>query len=149
MENLTELPIGRRRKRKSLTSSSTDYSKCVICQKETAESLQRITEKGYGSLVYAVNNRSDDISCRLSTDILYKEEFLSISPKCHSDCRNQYTNKKTVEQKKRLRDDCKSQILVKEPPKMPCSYKMSLENVCFVCEKERGKKDDRTLLLVA
>lgn len=39
------------------------FSKCLLCQHgPNKEPLQRLTEQGYPALLYAVENREDDVS---------------------------------------------------------------------------------------
>ncbi|KAG1674091.1 Multidrug resistance-associated protein 1 [Nymphon striatum] len=147
MSELTELQLGRRRRPSPICT--TNYQQCIICQKTTLESLQSLT--GYGALSYAVSHRGDDAANRLIEDIQCKDTFLAKEPKYHSRCRNRYTNKKCVEQKKRARIDSgdleETEAL---PPDDPLatrsnSVKLNFKKVCFVCEKERDKRGDRKL----
>ena len=84
------------------TKLFTDFSKGVICQtllKE--ESLLIITEKGFESFQFAVLNRVDETGIRLKELVLSKSNFFNKNPKYHRCCSKKYTNKKTVEQRKR------------------------------------------------
>ena len=77
----------------------TDYASGFICQKSSEETLQRMTKQGYPSLLNAILKNDDDVAFRLQDDISDKEHFLSMNPLCHANCRNVYTNKKTMEQR--------------------------------------------------
>ena len=91
------------------TKLFTDFSKFVICQtllKE--ESLLSITEKGFESFQFAVLNRVDQTSIRLKELVLSKSTFFNKNPKYHRCCSKKYTNKKTVEQRKRAAEQAQS-----------------------------------------
>ena len=80
----------------------TNYTACLICQKtdSNAGPLQKLTVKGYPALLYAVANRNDDVSFRLENELDPQCAFLERNPVCHTKCRNKYTNRKTVDQRK-------------------------------------------------
>lgn len=105
MAELTELRLGKRRNDHYTRVPSTNYALCIVCQERTPESLQNLTNAGYDAFLYAVNNRGDDTAKRLLDDVKCKDIFLLMQPKYHTKCRSHYTNKKTVEQKKRARSN--------------------------------------------
>jgi len=69
----------------------TNYASCLIYQKSLEQTLQRMTEQGYPSLLDAILKRDDDVAFRLQDDISDKPHFLSMNPLCHAKCRNAYT----------------------------------------------------------
>jgi len=81
----------------------TNYASRLICQKSSEQTLQRMTEQGYPSLLNAILKRDDDVAFRLQDDISDKPHFLSMNPLCHAKCRNAYTNKKSVEERCRAK----------------------------------------------
>ena len=124
------------------TKLFTDFSKCVICQtllKE--ESILSITEKGFESFQFAVLNRVDETSIRLKELVLSKSTFFNKNPKFHRCCSKKYTNKKTVEQRKRAAEQstkyCKEDApSVSKVPRQSVDYK----EVCFICERVTDRK---------
>ena len=75
------------------TCDETNYNKCVICQVvKKGINLQNVTELGYNSFLYALENRNDDVSQRLYEAVKEKDNFFA-------DCRNRYNNIKTVNKK--------------------------------------------------
>ena len=81
----------------------TDYAVCLICQKGPDSQrgpLQKLTSQGYPAFLYAVNNRKDEVSFRLESDVDTQSDFLAKNPMYHARCRSNYTNRKTVDQKK-------------------------------------------------
>lgn len=134
----------------------TDYLSCLICQRSSDETLQRLTEQGYASLLNAVQKRDDEVSLRLQDDVLDKEHFLSMSPLCHAKCRNAYTNKKTVEQRCRAKIRKREQAENLQEPQQhnpqiltrSAGSTIKLKEECFVCRKARDKKGNWTLVLV-
>ena len=103
MTEVTELKLGKRRNVPHAGSSITNYDHCLICQKRTPGTLQNVTENGFAALYYDISNRNDDAALRLKEDVQDKVAFLGRKPKCHSTCRNSYTNRKTVDQQKAKR----------------------------------------------
>ena len=57
-DSVLQLTVTSKRKR-----PHTDFKLCIYCQKsnDTGVKLHNMTEDGYGSLFYAVQNRDDDI----------------------------------------------------------------------------------------
>lgn len=152
MAELTELRLGKRRHDTYPHVPSRNYTLCIICQERIPDSLQSLTIAGYDAFLYAVNNRGDDTAKRLLDDVKCKDNFLSKHPKYHIKCRSRYTNKKTVEQRKRARlnindvdDVAKSEISIGTRSGIS---KVDFKKVCFVCEKTRNKRDERTLILI-
>lgn len=139
----------------------TSYAACLICQRtdSNAGPLQKLTDQGYPALLYAVSNRKDDVSFRLRNDLEPQCDFLKRNPVWHTRCRAKYTNRKTVDQKKRKfakQEDTLSEVgLSTEPvssaPKtrsaLPQSVKHKKE--CFICGRARSTKGDRSLILIA
>lgn len=82
---------------------STNYTACIICQKTDSDAgpLQKLTNHGYPSLLYAVTNRKDDVSYRLDNQLKAQCDFLGRNPLWHTQCRAKYTNRKTVDQKRK------------------------------------------------
>lgn len=73
----------------------TDYSRCIFCQQITQETVQRLSEQGYPTLLTAIQKRDDDTAFRLENDVASgPSKFLLQNPLCHAKCRNAYTNKK-------------------------------------------------------
>lgn len=72
-------------------------------QKPSQETLQRMTEQGYHSLLNAIQNHDYDDVFRLHDDVSAKDQLLLKNPLCHVRCRNAYTNRKTVDQKCRAK----------------------------------------------
>ena len=65
MGELTVVQLGRGIKCKSISqTTATAYKKCFICQEENSKPLYSLTTRGYGSLLFAVQNRDDDIARR-------------------------------------------------------------------------------------
>ena len=81
----------------------TDYSSCLICWKPPQETLQRVTEKGYPSLLNTILKCNNDVAFWLQDDVSAQDQFLLKNPMCHARCKNAYTNRKTVEQKSRAK----------------------------------------------
>ena len=156
MTELTELKLGKRRNVPHAGSSITNYDHCLICQKRTPGTLQNVTENGFATLCYAVSNRYDDAALRLKEDVQDKVAFLGRKSKCHSTCRNSYTNRKTVDQQKakraRLESNANQQVDSGSTPICTGTLvtrskvsKPDYKEVCFVCEKQREKKVTETL----
>ena len=76
---------------------------CIICQKTNSDAspLQKRTNLGYPSLLYAVTNRRDDVSYRLDNELQTQCAFLGRNPLWHTKCRAKYINRKTVDQKRK------------------------------------------------
>lgn len=134
----------------------TDYDLCIICQSKTPELLTSLTSAGYPTLLYAVLNRSDDVTRCLMKDIENMDFFLENHPQYHNDCYRQYTNKKTVHQKRaKVQADCdasSSSVSNPDPTSVTRSksnLKIDLKTNCFVCQKDRDKKGNRKLILIA
>uniref|UniRef100_UPI00358F3110 uncharacterized protein n=1 Tax=Myxine glutinosa TaxID=7769 RepID=UPI00358F3110 len=148
MAELTELQFGRKRKSPSLLK--TDFTCCIICHKTTHDTLQQVTNNGYDTLLYAVTHRHDDTARRLQDDIICRDAFFDKQPKYHRRCRNMYTNKKSVDQKKRSKTT-EDDIVEKTLPLVTRSStsKAEFTMVCFICGKERDKMGQHKLTLVA
>ena len=90
--------------KRKCTCDETNYNKCVISQAvKKGINLQNVTELGYNSFLYALENRNDDVSQRLYEAVKEKDNFFANQPQWHADCRNRYNNSKTVKQKKKQR----------------------------------------------
>jgi len=145
------------------TQPHTDYSSCVICQRGSeAGTLHRLTTTGYSTLLYAVENRDDDVSFRLAHEMVPASDFLAKQPLLHSSCRGSYTNRKTVEQKRRRSvsrehlegkstcTDDKDELSGAVPKTRAVSTsRTDFKTECFICERARSRKGDRKLLLVS
>ena len=63
----------------------TDYDACLICQKG-AEShsrpMQKLPDKGYPALIFAITNRKDEISFRLQNEVDPHSDFLENNMVC-------------------------------------------------------------------
>jgi len=138
---------------------STDFGRCVICQQSSAETVQKLTEKGFQSFLYAVTHRLDDTALRLQDEITAGEEdFLSNGPLCHAKCRNAYTNKKTVAQKMKSHVSNTSEetattdvgsCSVRPRRGSSATGYIDHKTQCFICRRERTSKGDHKLLLVS
>lgn len=142
-----------------------DYTQCIICEGKEgkdAKDLQKVTETGYPSLLFAIENRNDNVSHRLYTEGRDEQAFLKKNPKWHSKCRAKYTNKKTVNQlkKKMLRsdeeEDKPSLTRLSDVQAGPSTRRstgipqeIDMKDICFVCEKDRDKNGSHKLLYVA
>lgn len=82
---------------------STNYTACIICQITDSDAgpLQKVTNQGYPSLLYAVTNRKDDVSYRIDSELQPQCDFLGRNPLWHTKCCAKYTNCKTVNQKRK------------------------------------------------
>ena len=139
----------------------TNYTACLICQKtdSNAGPLQKLTVKGYPALLYAVANRNDDVSFRLENELDPQCAFLERNPVCHTKCRNKYTNRKTVDQRKSKftkQEGTSSEAGPSAEPdssakktrsSVPQPFKYKEE--CFICGRARSTKGDRSLLFIA
>ena len=136
----------------------TNYASRLICQKSSEQTLQRMTEQGYPSLLNAILKcDDDDVAFRLQDDISDKPHFLSMNPLCHAKCRNAYTNKKSVEERcrakiqKREQTDNLQESQQRTPQILTRSGRSTtqLKEECFVCGKSRDKKGNWALVLVS
>ncbi len=62
--------------------------------------MQKLTDKGYRALLYAITNRKDEISFRLQNEVDSHSDFLEKNLVCLALYRSKYTNHKTVDQRK-------------------------------------------------
>ena len=79
---------------------STDYSKCLICQKTNISGnapLRNVTDLGYEWIKTAVETWTD-VALRLSSEIIDKSAFLLKQPKCHKTCKGNYSSTKSIKQ---------------------------------------------------
>ena len=58
------------------TPKLTNFSKCVICQKDTLETLSKARETSIKKLIEALEQRADDVPNRLATSIFQKEHVV-------------------------------------------------------------------------
>ena len=63
--------------------------------------MQKLTDQGYPALLCAITNRNDKISSRLQYEVEPNSDFLEKNPVCHAQYRSKYTNRKTVDQRKK------------------------------------------------
>ena len=59
--------------------SDTDYDACLICQKgaeSNSRPMQKLQDKGYPALIFAITNRKDEISIRLQNEVDPHSDFL-------------------------------------------------------------------------
>ena len=99
-----------------------------------------------------MTHRNDDIADRLRDDVICRDTFLEKQPKYHRRCRNTYTNKKSVDQKKRaktLNNELEDKNQCAPHVTRSSSSTREFTKVCFVCGKERDRKGERKLILVA
>lgn len=76
------------------SSPSTDFTKCVICQKDSDDTLNNVTKRGVPRLIEAILDNKDHVYDRLCHDISEEDHFLSRKPVCHRSCRSDYTHKR-------------------------------------------------------
>ena len=90
------IPVEKKRKKKR----QTDYSRCLICQKEDSEKdkLFSLTKAGYPVFAFAIENRQDEPLIHLRSKVIPMLDFLALQPVCHKQCRSMYTNKRAIEQ---------------------------------------------------
>jgi len=131
--------------------SHTDYACCFVCQKGTeGGTLQKLTAKGYPAVLYAVENRQDDVSYRLRNDVTVEREFLEKNPVFHLRCRSTYTHRKNIATKRKDEDtDITGSSSAYTPHTRSASSCVNYKTECFICEKARSRKGDRHLLLVS
>jgi hypothetical protein len=131
----------------------TDISKCIICQTQEFEKgpLNNVTNLGYDSLLFAVENRQDDVAHRLDSTIRPKEEFIQRKLQWHKQCRNNYTHKKTVAQHmtRKRPATCSSSAGDSSAKKRETTSKPNHNAECFICDKTRSNLGDRSLRLVS
>jgi hypothetical protein len=138
----------------------TDYAVCLICQKGPDSQrgpLQKLTSQGYPAFLYAVNNRKDEVSFRLESDVDTQSDLLSKNPVYHARCRSNYTNRKTVDQKKSQfakqestsSTGCSPELEGSSRTRSSTPQSVHYKDECFICGKARSTKGDRCLLLIA
>ena len=140
---------------------STNYTACIMCQKTDSDAgpLQKVTNQGYPSLLYAVTNRKDDISYRLDNELQPQCDFLGRNPLWHTQCRAKYTNRKTVDQKRKkvekpegtsfeaeLNPEPESSRPTKKT-RMSIPQPIKHKEECFICRTARTTKGNRSLIL--
>ena len=137
-------------------SHHTHFTQCIICQAPSKERLQRLTEKGYPALAFAVQKRDDSVARRLCKAVVYNT-LLSNNPLYHAKCRNAYTNRKTIQQKcrakaKKHRQSDEDETTQEDQQRLTRSHSghsVRLGVECFVCGKSCDKKGQRQLTLVS
>lgn len=70
-----------------------NFTKCILCQQNSKETVQSVTEEALDYLFEAVSTKSDDISLKLKYYTENKDLFLSKCPVYHARCRRNYTRK--------------------------------------------------------
>ncbi len=123
--------------------------------------LQRLTNHGYPSLLYAVTNRKDDVSYRLDNQLKAQCDFLGRNPLWHTQCRAKYTNRKTVDQKRKKVEKPEGTSfeaeLNPEPDnsrpnkktRMSMPQPIKHKEECFICGRARTTRGNRSLILIA
>ncbi len=139
---------------------STNYTVCIICQKTDSDAgpLQKLTNHGYPSLLYAVTNRKDDVSYRLDNQLKAQCDFLGRNPLWHTQCRAEYTNRKTVDQKRKKVEKPEGTSfeaeLNPEPDnsrpnkktRMSMPQPIKHKEECFICGRARTTWGNRSLI---
>lgn len=95
--------------------STTNYSCCVICQRQSAQPLHKVTLVGLTSLKTAAEARQDETALRLEADITSDTFLTEKKPLWHPDCRNVYTLKKSYELARRKRTNGEKSSSAQEP----------------------------------
>ena len=139
---------------------STDYSKCLICQKtdiSDSTPLYNLTDQGYGLLKTAVETRTDDIAIRLSNEIADKSAFFLKQPKCDKTCKGNYARTLYLPQQHGTtlsRQDSNSstsstdsESSIRSRSSLGSSS-INYKQQCFICERARSKKGERNLRLI-
>lgn len=127
-------------------SATTDFKKCLICQSDKEDILYRLTATGMQTLKHALDERRDEVYDRLWILTHDEERFLSQSPVCHKVCKSMYTHKRPVQikEEKRLKVDSSNQSKTENR-----THAIDFHKCCFICEKDRNIKGNRTMSLVS
>ena len=136
--------------------TATDYSKCVICQKiNPHENCSKLTERGLQSFQNAAENRRDNVFLRIKQDLQSNTLFLANNPVLHRTCRSAYTHKRELDLIIEKRNSATKISSTEDEPgtSQECKRRRSdcvdFKICCFLCEKERDTKGNRTLIIVA
>ena len=134
---------------KRRVSLETDFNLCIICQKHSDDDLNNLTRRGINTFVNALQLRYDDVYNRLQDSIKDIDAFLAKSPKCHRKCRSRYTHKRDLETKQLKSSlDLENQD-ANATGKRSRTSPVDFKSCCFICNKQRDRKGERRLILVA
>ena len=122
-----------------------DFSQCLICEKiNNDDPLNNLTKRGLGNFIAALHRRKDSVFDRLHLLIEDEDAFLSKKPLLHRTCRSTYTYRYEVRTSHEGTDDENASTSTSKKRKS-----IDFKDVCFICEKQRDKKKNYKLILVA
>ena len=79
---------------KNKTNVVTDFSRCLICQKDSSVILNNLTKRGLPRFREAMLEHNDEVYDRLRHDITDDDQFLLKKTVCHRGCQSEYTHKR-------------------------------------------------------
>lgn len=86
-------------KRPQDENCSTDFTKCIICQKNVLDKEKSyMSVRGIPTMTEALNKRQDDVYKRLWSEIQDPSTLLQKKPFYHKACRSTYTHIKALQQ---------------------------------------------------
>lgn len=113
-----------------------NFTKCILCQQNSKETVQSVTEEALDYLFEAVSTKSDDISLKLKYYTENKDLFLSKCPVYHARCRRNYT-------RKAYKQKTESTVVASTGEKKRKTVERP--KLCIICNKIRDTKGSRKL----
>ena len=123
----------------------TDYNKCVVCQKE--DELSLMTQESITKVITAAKAYQDKVYERLKPDF---EILHTLKPKWHKKCRSVWAKTSNYEQAMKRRMDSEPQAAsTGSAPTRLSRVEFSWKEDCIICGKNRDRKGDRKMYLIA
>ena len=123
---------------------STDWNKCLKCQRKTSESVHHLQQDSLIKFINAAEIRQDDIFHRISED---KENLLPEICVLHKNCYKSYTSKTNLQHVPRsslkITADTSSTVHQANPA-FTCSSTSPVQlNLCIICQNRSYRGDKR------
>ena len=129
------------KKKKTTSTPSIDYTKCIVCQHSSVKPLRNITSSK--ELILAMNARQDDTYIMLCDDVEVETWLEDKGPKWHDKCRNWYTNKKSytyaqtkLHQKDSVQPECSTSSGQPHISTRQNTPTFKSKNTCVICNKK-------------
>lgn len=121
-----------------------NYDLCVICQKNSNETLQIVTRENYPILKEACTLKSNLHSISLSKELENEDSFFSNHPLLHPQCRRNFTR---IAYKKRTREASPNDSEISSLRSKSKRESNNVDpNICLLCGKERDNKGNQKLI---
>ncbi len=122
---------------KKKARAETDFDTCIICQKESNETLRNLTEISFETVSLAVDARQDSTALRLQPLIESKDDFLNKTPKWHRSCRGKWTSRTNSGLVNLNINSTNSSTSTTCMPTRKSVPHFDMKHMCVICGKER------------